>query len=213
LSATVTLLHSSKLCTAEEAARMCTMTKHLTSTEEIGNATFIKKLVDMGHESIIEHLVYTFEISGVSRALLQEMARHRIASLSVLSTRWALTKILEHSDVDGKSDIPMMYYIPEDTMSDDELTDYLNSLESIDHIATTYHKKWKRNDHSKYLFPEALKTEFYLTLNARELKHLFELRTSPRALHEFKMLCIAIFSVIPTDHKFIYAPIFKSITY
>ncbi len=39
------------------------------------------------HGSVLEHLVYNFDIKGISRACLQELARHRIASLSVKSTR------------------------------------------------------------------------------------------------------------------------------
>ena len=45
------------------------------------------------HSSTIEHLVYTFDISGVSRALLQELSRHRIASYSVKSTRYTLKEL------------------------------------------------------------------------------------------------------------------------
>ena len=45
------------------------------------------------HSSTLEHLVYTFEIDGISRACLQELARHRIASLSVKSTRYTLKEL------------------------------------------------------------------------------------------------------------------------
>lgn len=51
------------------------------------------------HASTLEHLTYNFYISGVSRALLQELARHRHQSLSVESTRYTMSKKLkyEHS--------------------------------------------------------------------------------------------------------------------
>ena len=42
------------------------------------------------HASTLEHLHYNFYIKGISRALLQELARHRMASLSVKSTRYNL---------------------------------------------------------------------------------------------------------------------------
>ena len=45
------------------------------------------------HASTLEHLVYNFYIQGISRALLQELARHRIASLSVKSTRYTLKEL------------------------------------------------------------------------------------------------------------------------
>ena len=45
------------------------------------------------HASVLEHLSYTFDISDVSRALLQELARHRMASLTVKSTRYTLNEL------------------------------------------------------------------------------------------------------------------------
>ena len=49
---------------------------------------FLATLVDMGHESPIEHAYFTFAIEGVSRALLAQITRHRIASFSVQSQRY-----------------------------------------------------------------------------------------------------------------------------
>lgn len=46
----------------------------------------IERLRNDGHHSVFEHIYYTFEIDGISRALLQELVRHRIASYSVKST-------------------------------------------------------------------------------------------------------------------------------
>ena len=41
------------------------------------------------HESVEEHAVFTFEIDGVSRVLLAQLTRHRLASYSVESQRYA----------------------------------------------------------------------------------------------------------------------------
>ena len=59
-----------------------------------------KELIDrvgnkFKHSSTLEHLNYTFYIQGVSRALLQELARHRMASLSAKSTRYTLKELKE----------------------------------------------------------------------------------------------------------------------
>lgn len=45
------------------------------------------------HESVVEHIVFSFNIEGISRLCLQELARHRIASLSVKSTRYTLKQL------------------------------------------------------------------------------------------------------------------------
>ena len=49
---------------------------------------FIDRLMNMGHESILEHVSFTFGIEGVSRVLLAQLTRHRIASFSVQSQRY-----------------------------------------------------------------------------------------------------------------------------
>ena len=49
---------------------------------------FINRLASMGHESPFEHITFTFGIEGVSRALLAQITRHRIASYSVQSQRY-----------------------------------------------------------------------------------------------------------------------------
>lgn len=47
-----------------------------------------QKLADLGHDSPIEHASYTFAVEGVSRALLAQLTRHRLASYSVQSQRY-----------------------------------------------------------------------------------------------------------------------------
>ena len=56
-------------------------------TEE-KTAKFLTMLSDLGHASPIEHASFTFGIEGVSRTLLAQITRHRIASFSVQSQRY-----------------------------------------------------------------------------------------------------------------------------
>ena len=51
-------------------------------------ADFVRMLAGMGHESPTEHASFTFAIEGVSRSLLAQITRHRIASYSVQSQRY-----------------------------------------------------------------------------------------------------------------------------
>lgn len=75
-----------------EAAKLCyaksdidTLDKNLTPDKV---ESFLKMLGDLGHESPVEHASFTFAIEGVSRALLAQITRHRIASFSVQSQRY-----------------------------------------------------------------------------------------------------------------------------
>src|SRR5574344_2133501 len=51
------------------------------------------------HNSTVEHISYSIDIDGISRACLQELARHRIASYTVKSTRYTLKELLKESNL------------------------------------------------------------------------------------------------------------------
>jgi thymidylate synthase (FAD) len=101
----VDLLQHSRLDICAHAIRTCwqSFSKSDTDKETLGRIVCGEKdreLIDrvgnkFKHASTLEHLSYTFYISGVSRALLQELARHRMASLSVKSTRYTLKELKE----------------------------------------------------------------------------------------------------------------------
>jgi len=180
---TVKLIHCSGLDIAELAARTCTATTDKMSDTWMDCEAFLMKLVEQGHMSVFEHVNYTFSIKGVSRALLQELARHRHISLSVESTRWALKRIMASN--------------PEMVLP-----------KSLEGVYVGLQMEWIRsllkegipNDEVKYLIPECLPTNLILTLNLRELIHIYRLRTSMRALKEFHDLMIDIAQCLPPPH-------------
>ena len=63
---------------------------------EENTAKFVDMLSNIGHESPIEHVSFTFGIQGVSRAFLAQLTRHRIASYSVKSQRYVNEKMFEY---------------------------------------------------------------------------------------------------------------------
>ena len=78
-----TVACAAKLCYAQ--ADIGTVQKGLTPEKA---ASFLEMLSEIGHESPIEHASFTFGIEGVSRSLLAQITRHRIASYSVQSQRY-----------------------------------------------------------------------------------------------------------------------------
>lgn len=159
------------------------------------------------HASTIEHTNYNFHISGISRALLQELARHRMASLSVKSTRYTLKEL---------KDIP---YICTDEANEWEIADadickkYLvqtgdNKVDFMSCLALVnlqdVLKSGVSNDIAKYCLPESYKTELVWTVNARGLQNFIKLRTDKAALWEIRDLAHEIFNQLPNDHKFLF---------
>lgn len=190
------LLQSSNLDIPFKAGLMCT--NNFDKSNDFEKNKFLLNMVNEKHYSVIEHLSYSFVVRNISRALLQELARHRLVSLSVLSTRWALKKITK--------DIEVHYpvYVPATVQQ----TNILNELDAVSeklfNLISEAATSGMPNDILKYYIQESLCTSLVLTVNARELIHIFELRTSKRALKEFRILCHSLFNSLPEDHKFLF---------
>ena len=152
------------------------------------------------HESVLEHVVLQFHIKDVSRACLQEIARHRMASITVRSSRYTLKKHLaneeyfeyKYSDLHRAEKYVVFTGIPK---TDKSIISALNNLISSfrEDSSSRGGSCNKSNDVIKYAMPEALKTEFFWTINARSLRNFLHLRTSPHALKEIRLLSTMIY--------------------
>lgn len=171
------------------------------------------------HASTLEHLTYTFYISGVSRALLQELARHRMASPSVKSTRYTLKELKDEiSFTDGMSMIELKekYTNKEEVYADIHMlraSKYLvwTNILSVDFASIVALENLRlilndgvSNDRAKYCLPESYKTELTWTINARSLQNFISLRSSKSALWEIQDLAKILFSILPPEHKYLF---------
>ena len=171
------------------------------------------------HSSTLEHLNYTFYIAGVSRALLQELARHRMASPSVKSTRYTLKELKEEdSFTDGMSASELIekYTNPDEVYADKHMvraSKYLvwtNNL-SVDFSSIVALENLRlmlvdgiSNDIAKYCLPESYKTELTWTINARSLQNFIALRSSKSALWEIRDLAKALYEALPSEHQYLF---------
>lgn len=171
------------------------------------------------HASTLEHLTYTFYISGVSRALLQELARHRMASPSVKSTRYTLKELKEEETFTAgmsMSELKEKYQNPTEVYADKHMvraSKYLvwSGILGVDFASVVALENLRlmlldgvSNDRAKYCLPESYKTELTWTINARSLQNFIALRSSKSALWEIQDLARALFEVLPTEHKYIF---------
>lgn len=151
------------------------------------------------HSSTLEHLYYNFYISGISRALLQELSRHRMASLSVKSTRYTLKELRNEDEFKvGDFNNASRYLV----LTNNELVDNssINALENLRKVLQNNTSL----DIAKYCLPESYKTELTWSINARSLQNFLHLRTSKSALWEIRDLAKTIYNAVPNEHKFIF---------
>lgn len=156
------------------------------------------------HASTLEHLSYTFFIDGISRALLQELARHRIASLSVKSTRYTLKELKDEKSFDVEDKQRASKYL---VFTGDELVDEM-SIKALENLRVVLQSNIA-NDRAKYCLPESYKTALTWSVNARSLQNFLSLRSSKSALWEIRDLAKALFEVLPEDHKYLFEECIK----
>ena len=167
------------------AAKLCysdaTIEKLADGVTEEAAAKFLSKLMGMGHQSPIEHASFTFGIEGVSRALLAQITRHRIASFSVKSQRYVSAK--ENFN----------YIIPPaiESLGEDAVKEYEAQMAQMQQWYADWQEKLggkgeKINEDARFVLPNASATKMVVTMNARELFHFFSLRCCFRAQWEIR---------------------------
>ena len=195
----IKLLNFTPLEIAIKAIRKC----YDSCSDNLGekDMKLLESIIKNDHTSTIEHINYTFEIDGISRACLQELARHRHTSLSVESTRYTLRNLIQEYK---KDDFLYSDYL---VLTGDNQMDQW-SIDSLNRVISLLEKGYK-NDQAKYLLPESYKTNLILTINARSLRNFLKLRSSSKALWEIRELANNIFNAIPDSHKILFKDIIK----
>ncbi|MCL2847249.1 MAG: FAD-dependent thymidylate synthase [Firmicutes bacterium] len=143
-------------------------------------AKFITMLKKMGHLSTFEHASFTFSITSVSRALLAQITRHRIASFSVRSQRYV-------------SESQFEYVIPPSIMDLGEKAVEKFKVQMAQ--MAVWYSEWQEalggkcessNEDARFVLPNACQTNMLVTMNARELLHFLALRCCYRAQWEIR---------------------------
>ncbi len=203
----ITLLHHTPLVVCANAIRTCWQS--FDKSDRGGEKD--KELIDrvgnkFKHASTLEHLVYSFYIQGVSRALLQELSRHRIASLSVKSTRYTLKELKNEEPFSLNDKNRAQKYL---IFTDDDLVNQMSikALENLRYLLS----KGIGNDKAKYALPESYKTELTWTINARSLQNFLTLRSDKSALWEIRNLAKEIFLTLPKEHRYIFEECVKNL--
>lgn len=163
-------------------------------------SAFIKMLVEMGHESPIEHASFTFGIENVSRALLAQITRHRIASFSVQSQRYVRNNQFEFVVPPRVEENPEAFEIFIEHMKNcqssyDKIAEILKESEKHKLLEMGFNeddasKKAEKAvlEDARFVLPNAAATKMILTMNARSLMNFFAHRCCNRAQWEIRDL-------------------------
>ena len=171
--------------------------------ESLSDEEIIKMIVENDYTSVLEHISFTFDVSGISIALSRELLEHRIASHTARSTRYNVEKSFD-------------YVIPSIIKDDDDLLKiYKDAMEKTRESYSKIYDKMIKKGYSKsearevarYVLPMAAHTHYIWTINARSLINFLGLRLCKRAAPEIREFAQKIYDIVVK----IYPEIFKNI--
>lgn len=153
-------------------------------------AAFVENVMASGHASPIEHVSFTFAISGVSRSLTHQLVRHRIASYSQQSQRY-----VDASDMD--------YIMPPAIAANPEAKARFMSF--MEEVGSAYRdlkallEKDGRGsaacEDARFVLPQAASSSIVVTMNCRTLLNFFEHRCCTRAQWEIRGVARSMLSM------------------
>jgi thymidylate synthase (FAD) len=160
--------------------------------------SFLDMLSEIGHESPVEHASFTFGIEGVSRALLAQITRHRIASFSVQSQRYVDKSGFDYVTPPEIADIPEA--LEEFNRAMEEDAKHYASLKAIlvkarkerflaegkSEAEAQKMAEKAANEDARFVLPNACDTRMIVTMNVRSLRNFFKLRCCARAQWELR---------------------------
>lgn len=151
----------------------------------------IRRVIESGHGSTIEHIVFTFAISGVTRTLSHQLVRHRAGvAFDQQSQRYLNYKRPSYMVPGSLADAPPELREKFTADMDDSLAFYGEMLEA-----------GIPGEDARFVMPNATRTNLIMTANLRSLIHMSGLRLCTMAQWEirrlFQLIRHEVFSVSP----------------
>ena len=193
------------------AAKMCYSNSGceniLDNLTEEKTQKFLNHLMSLGHESPLEHITFTFGVEGVSRSLLAQLTRHRIASYSVKSQRYVEEGSFEFitpPEIEKNEEALKAY--------NETMESILNSYHTLTEMLFSEHKKTmdekaarkKAIEDARFVLPNACETKLVMTFNARSLLNFFSERCCERAQWEIRELATQILMLVKKEAPIIF---------
>lgn len=188
----------------ELIGRVCYKSEDKITTDSA--KTFVSNILKSGHESVIEHEKVSVRII-CDRGVSHEIVRHRIASYSQESTRYC-----NYSKDKFGNELTVIKPL----FWDEESVEYQLWYNTIKNIEETYNKMISigiKPQEARSILPNSLKTEIVVTMNLREWRHFFRLRTSMRAHPQMKEVADMILNEFKKEIPIIFDDILQEDCY
>ena len=187
---------------SEMAGRICYMSFG-TKQGRKSNAEYLDNIIESGHGSVLEHAVWNFVITGVSRTFTHELVRHRAGwGYSQLSQRYVDESTADFVEPDVIAEDPEAHRLWLEAIETSHksyvaLVDRLTALveQRYPDMSRTSKRKMARQA-ARSVLPNATETKIFVTANARALRHFIELRGSAAAEPEIRGVAVKLLQIM-----------------
>ena len=176
------------LKTIEKVGRVCYKSEDRITEESAKR--FVESLMKRGHESVIEHVSLSVRVV-CDRGVTHEIVRHRVASYAQESTRYC-NYGKDKFDNELTFINPCFWTGDEDK---DKKDIWINTMKNIEKQYLELLKIGATPEEARSILPNSLKTEIIITMNLREWRHFFKLRTSNAAHPQMRQVAFMILEI------------------
>ena len=185
---------------AEAGGRLCYMSF---GKGRRSNPEYIGNILEHRHGSVLEHAVWNFIITGVSRSFTHELVRHRAGfGYSQLSQRYVDESDTDYIEPDAIADDPELHAIWLEAIEHAHRA-YVELAEGLrnrfkDMPSRTARRKLARQA-ARSVLPNATESKIFVTANARALRHFIEMRASEHAEPEIRKVAVTIAHIMQAE--------------
>lgn len=195
----------------EVAGRVCYMSFSRRQSPK-SNSEYIGRLIEQGHESVLEHVSWSFILTGVSRAFTHQFVRHRVGfAYSQLSQQYrdqSQTALIEPLGIAAD---PALSRVWRSSMRQ-ALAAYrqlIGAMESelLSRPGAQRRRELERRIRSsaRSVLPEAVETKVAFTANARALRHFLEIRGAILGDDEMRIVSALVFKAVQREAPALFA--------
>lgn len=193
---TDTAVAGEKLC--EIAGRVCYMS--FAKPRPGGNSAYLDRIIGVKHGSVLEHCVFNFVITGVSRSFTHELIRHRAGfGYSQLSQRYVDESSTDFVEPDCIADDAELHEIFKSAVEDAQAA-YVKLVRGLEVKFESVEDKTLRRKMARQaarsVLPNATETKIFVTANARALRHFIELRANEHAETEIRIVAARMLDIL-----------------
>jgi len=185
----------------EAAGRVCYMS--FAKPRPGGNQAYLEHIKEVGHGSVLEHSVWNFLITGVSRSFTHELVRHRAGfGYSQLSQRYVDESVADFVEPDCIAEDPKLHQVWQSAVQQAQ-TAYVELVNGLqDKFAAVEDRTLRRKlarQAARSVLPNATETKIFVTANARSLRHFIELRCNEHAETEIRLVAARILEILKKE--------------